>query len=442
MHILKGDVTLWSLEPQIAPFYSFMLADSAFRLPLLLNLGLNFHTLSVDGASSLNKLLRYLAAATYLRRLTLLEPESTFESYPMLSRTVQGFTCLQSIQLIGAGEASINVLNNIQSSLVSVDIEYLLDQDEEWIGIPSLHQSRSTLCDLTLKYGAVVGFDLVNKCVYSNGTQVALPDSSVRDVHEVIRAFPRLQRLEALGTGRCNTFDELRAFNQARQRELGSWSRLEEYCGPVCTLYELAIACPIASLHLTSDFGDNMMDPAMLMAVLSDAHPLKLSLQAHGYLCEQHPVFLSLFRQNSLRNLGTLVLEEWIATFEGGSEEVDWVKILDSLVDNIIAPLHFLEYFELYLCGDSSHWTGSITAEAKRFLLSSLERQLAVWDAAAFVSRARAANGNSALVLVIKYWDQAAKTTRIVDLSQRGARADKREGPYHVTAPGAFREAR
>ncbi|KAL7281138.1 hypothetical protein ACG7TL_004446 [Trametes sanguinea] len=420
--ILQGLVTVHVDTSSILSLSSFLFRDPLHRIPLLRKLkiddyygpGWDEENLTHEGASSLKHLLDRLVAAGCLEELILYEPDDLLEEYPELFDTLGRFTSLKSIKIHGAGERSVDLLRNLESCLVTAHLafEYWRNYDEEDFfrdHIALLSHSQHTLRELSVSRGRVEHrHENQDEPTYPNLTKLTLDNTDIIDISQYIRAFPHLQRLEMQ---ECNTFepDDImmdlsdRERNEEAQKQYGSWPKLGVFDGSLCSLWELALACPISSLQLTDDdLGE--VPPTMAIDVLTAARPNNLELRVCGCRVFLTDKVLRIFRHSmeSLADLQSLRLDLSIAHED---REGDWHQVLDSMVSEILAPLPSLSFFKLAIKCPSISSRQSVSqnasadedSEDSEEPLSPLLQHLADWDQTTFIERACSASRNGTL---------------------------------------------
>ncbi|KAL7281136.1 hypothetical protein ACG7TL_004444 [Trametes sanguinea] len=415
--ILQSLVTVRVTSSSILSFSCFLFRDPVHRIPLLRKLEINDiftydaddAALTPDAASSLKHVLDRLAAAGCLEELVLYEPDDLLEEYPELSDIIESFTSLKSIKIYEAGERSVDLLGNLESCLVTAHIMF-----EDWRVYPEVEifrspidllcRSQDTLRELSVSRGRLEHrYANQDEATYPNLTKLTLHDTDILDISRYIRAFPRLRTLELED---CNTYWPLnmdlstQEQNEEAQKQHGSWPRLEVYEGSLCSLWQLALACPVSSLLLTEDdLGE--VPPTMTIDVLTAARPNNLELRVCGCRVFLTDEVLRIFRHSmeSLADLRSLRLDLSIAHED---REGDWHQVLDSMVSEILAPLPSLSSFKLTIKCPSIPWRRSVTPhatanEGSEEPLSPLLRYLTDWDQGTFIARACTASQNGTL---------------------------------------------
>ncbi|KAM5538657.1 hypothetical protein V8D89_007686 [Ganoderma adspersum] len=346
---LLSTIPTISNESEALSFLQFVLptrqsADFAHRLRWIDSL----HVLVLDEAEiqAVAKVLKsfFVLVAPQAPNFSILEidyAERFFAADPELPASIASLTTLDFLTLDDAGEKTVMVLRDLQSSLTKVavhfDIELGPSAQEDQDPISFLRRSEDTLRWVSLRRTVS---SPTGGC-YRSVRMLTLNDIDVPTTRHFVHAFPNLQCLRAT---ECMARHELdadavvlrqRDINVAEQARDGSWSGLTSYKGSILMLYGLGLACQVSHVYVRDD-DDEGMEPRQIQAVLGDTRPLHLTIAVRGveYFLTQADDFVELSASREFGRLPSLLLD---LNFRRGSWDADMGGLMN-LVYDAIAP--------------------------------------------------------------------------------------------------------
>ncbi|KAI0751857.1 hypothetical protein C8Q80DRAFT_1269028 [Daedaleopsis nitida] len=258
---------------------------------------------SVEAARGLNDLFLAMQAVSSLRWLSIGPAEIWLSLHSGLTSSIASLTSLEELVITSGGKNTIELLENMQSALISVHVEFDEEDGDDDINnntagadgdnddgnnggdgpdfIRLFKRSQDTL-DIVAVYHP--GHTSSEGPVYPKVDDLSVGDPFAPVTTDYVRAFPNLTSLTMYSSSNTelerDEYEDHRAENQEQQVARGSWSSLTSFAGSIHILYLLGLTCHVPTVRL--DLYGPRPYPPMLQAVLSDTRPTEISLELDG----------------------------------------------------------------------------------------------------------------------------------------------------------------
>ncbi|EIW62398.1 uncharacterized protein TRAVEDRAFT_27712 [Trametes versicolor FP-101664 SS1] len=373
-YLLRDAVYLENAS-HILSFVAFMLADHPHRLPLLDSLYIHIGLFSAADADVLEKFLIACGPLLGVKRLVIKHAEEFFKSSPGLASAFGLLRHVQHLVVSEVGQHTSVFLRDLQSSLVSADLEMIphndgassddndegdddegdeeeVDEDERLRKaltenhrnpILLLHNSQETLKTLDARScGTTPDFtrsDQYEEC-YPTIQKLTLTANELPNTLYYARAFPNVHtltlridpsQLEILGDD-LEDFDNFRESNMFdfTEYEGPKWTALKAVHGALTDHFLLGLSCPVEQLHIDGPYMNTMM----FHAVLATTRPKYVYFHAFDVEMFENGEFDELM---SGPLLGPVRCFDIMVAFGGVilPEQVDVPASLDALIEGI-----------------------------------------------------------------------------------------------------------
>ncbi len=304
-----GEAIYLSSDNAVASFCTFMLSHKDWFPMLRRQLTFSVESISIPTAALASECMAYITDLVYLEIYMV---ETLLRPHPQLSTAISRLNCLQELKIdiadrgddtpkaaaIGPGREHAALLRTFRSPVRSVTLSirmveetksftYMRNLDPIWLLAPF---SKTLQTVRITAYFAVDASTIIHRFPFV--TTLALPDSNrVHYIRPFVLSFPALRSLSVTGctyTSRLRPQDSLmlrtgrhgrlpivaRQRNKQDQVESGSWTVLEDVCGPSLELYKIGFTCQVRRVHLVLMGGGD--EPTVVRDVLKDTRPTSL----------------------------------------------------------------------------------------------------------------------------------------------------------------------
>ena len=324
-------------KKELQSFLLFIRAEHSTRMPFLRELSLWCGPLPAELSSALKDLFLELGPLGKLRCLTIDFSETLLSSDPELANAVASLSSLSYLSLCQAKAASCDTLENIKSSLESVDIRLIeawerLSSDEsdydENISrngydkavdvVGHLHRFRDTLNDIKLVFPLRSAPDWP---VFPRVKRLELDSFYAPVTLHYVQAFPNLvhivlSEMDDFWDVCDEFFDEYRQCNMEQQAQYrDAWPALKIFEGSFHALYILALPIHVPRVKIKciprSYLDDDSVELAWLDTMLADVRPSHLEVEVkcvkQFVLSKAFRTALTTERDHPLKSLGLVL---------------------------------------------------------------------------------------------------------------------------------------
>ncbi|PIL30606.1 hypothetical protein GSI_07307 [Ganoderma sinense ZZ0214-1] len=352
IRILNGD--------QLASFLQFLLAEDLSRCRYLRQLELWD---SYAEAEDVQVLVKTLPLLTNIENLRLASAEELLKGFPALVPPFAALTSLQYLHISAAKEVTCGLLSALRSPLVSLQVDFLSDDDVKmWDVLDEDQWSQYHPTKLLANFAATLEElhcmawytnqeDAWPTTVYPKMRKLAieLHDFPLR-IDPFIRAFPNLTDLyvatEYHGEVYSVDIDVSHNRNVAHQlgavNASGAWPHLECFHGRLFDLYALGLTCHISRVDILSPL-EGQRHTVMLERMLHYVKPLHLKLEGitGAMLGDADRGFISMLLHASAADLVNL---DVCISFREDDREKDLTGTMEDLFSALgRLPLKFLK---------------------------------------------------------------------------------------------------
>lgn len=279
VYLLRGPMTFVSRK-RLLSFCRFMLRDAPSRFQHLIHLEL-FTGTSFSDPDAGNLLADLFVHASHLKILRL-GSGAYLDLNERIPETLCSLTSLQDLTIFSLKEDQHYVLEELESSLKSVELTFFDDNTATPIDpAPLLAAHKDSLEEVKVCWVEFLTEGIELPRVHT----LVMADSPYPELAFIMPTVPNVKKVQIHTMDDLIPQDELEEHRQLNITEATrQWTRLEDLQGDIKSLYMLAARCPVDHLSLHSA---PLLDAHahMLTSVVADSHPadIGVALQVPGF---------------------------------------------------------------------------------------------------------------------------------------------------------------